>query len=98
MGKLRDLATGYQWEKIPNEVRIAMLEEDARIEALELEAEGAASIIMTERAEVMALRKRTAKADALIDALAPMLDDEPSLDEQRAGRAALAAYRERSDT
>lgn len=35
MGKLRDLATGHQWEKIPNDVRIAMLEEDARIEALE---------------------------------------------------------------
>ena len=35
MGKLRKLATGYQWEKIPNDVRVAMLEEDARIEALE---------------------------------------------------------------
>ena len=35
MGRLRDLATGYQWEKIPNDVRIVMLEEDARIEALE---------------------------------------------------------------
>jgi hypothetical protein len=35
MGKLRKLATGYQWEKIPNDVRVAMLEEDARVEALE---------------------------------------------------------------
>lgn len=50
------------------------------------------------REKIAALEARIAKADALIDALAPMLDDEPSLDEQRAGRAALAAYREGSDT
>ena len=35
MGRLRYLATGHQWEKIPNDVRIVMLEEDARIEDLE---------------------------------------------------------------
>jgi phage I-like protein len=40
-----------------------------RIEALEAAAEGAASIIMTERAEVLALRKRVAAADALAELL-----------------------------
>ena len=34
MGKLRDLAIGYDWEKIPNEARIEMLEADSEIERL----------------------------------------------------------------
>jgi len=34
MGKMRDIATGLQWEKIPNDVRIAMLEADFEIEQL----------------------------------------------------------------
>jgi len=36
MGKLRDMATGYQWEKIPNEVRVSMLEADVEIDRLRL--------------------------------------------------------------
>ena len=43
-------------------------------------------------AEITRLRAKASRADRLLHALAPMLDDEPSLDEQRAGRAALAAY------
>ena len=34
MGKLRDIATGFGWQKIPNDARSAMLAGDAEIERL----------------------------------------------------------------
>jgi hypothetical protein len=32
MGKLRDEATGYQWEMIPSQVRVVMLNADGESE------------------------------------------------------------------
>ena len=43
--------------------------------------------------EITRLRERLKAADNATTALAHMLDDDPSLDEQKAGRTALAAYR-----
>jgi phage shock protein A len=79
--------------------RIGALEE--RIEALELEAEGSAAIIMAERAEVLALRKRIAKADALAGQVQRVKDFryDPNIGiELNRLEESLAAYREGSDT
>lgn len=37
MGRLRDIALGFDWQKNPNRVRLEMLSEDRRIAALEAE-------------------------------------------------------------
>jgi hypothetical protein len=42
---------------------------------------------------ILATEERLKAAEKAIAALAPMLDDDPSFDEQRAGRAALAAFK-----
>jgi hypothetical protein len=42
---------------------------------------------------LIAQEERLKAAEQAIEALAPMLDDDPSLDEQKEGRAVLANYR-----
>ena len=91
MGKLRDLATGHQWEKIPNDVRIVMLGKDARIQALKAriaKADKLADILQSAIIE-------HDTADYPPDAENPWTMQEWFSDEDR---AALAAYREGSDT
>ena len=57
MGELRDIATGHDWRKLPNDVRIKMLEADAEIERLRDVLDGVRGAILTGRNEPLQIWK-----------------------------------------
>lgn len=57
MGRLRDIATGHGWEKIPNETRIAMLNADSEIDRLRYVLDGVRGAIKTGRNEPLVIWK-----------------------------------------